>query len=159
MSPCLNWNGCPAVLYVGALFVVMESSERCDPSDHLLKARGEEVCAVYLARGPLAVLPPGLTLPRLDPCPLPLTLTAAPLFHFPPNNSVTNWACQKTIYHCPASHPPLPSVPSSSLSLYLCPLPSLLQDIPFFPSLYFPQLNGSTFFCTLALYLSALAPP
>lgn len=59
-------------------------------SDQLLKAGGEEVCRVYLAYRPLAPLPPGLTLPPLDPRPLPLTLSAAPLFHFPPNNSVTN---------------------------------------------------------------------
>ena len=92
--------------------------------------------------------PPGLTLPPLDPRPLPLTLSAAPLFHFPPNNCVTNWACQKTIYHCPTSHPPLPSVPSSSLSftLSLFPLLSPLQDIPsFFLFVFFPLLMVSCF--------------
>lgn len=78
------------LVYGGALVTGMESSERCNLSNHLLKARGEEVCGVYLAYRPLAVLPPGLTLPPLDPCPLPLTLTAVLLFHFPPNNSVTN---------------------------------------------------------------------
>lgn len=68
----------------------MESSEHCNLGDDLLKARGEEVCGVYLAYRPLALLPAGLTLPPLDPCPLPLTLRAAPPFHFPPNNSMTN---------------------------------------------------------------------
>lgn len=59
-------------------------------SDYLLKARGEDVCGVYLAYRVLALLPPGSTVSPQDPRPLPLTLTAAPLFYFPPNNSVTN---------------------------------------------------------------------
>lgn len=91
------------------------------PSYYLSKAK--KVCEVYLAR---RLLPFGFALPPLDRHRLPLTLLAVPLFHFPPNNSVTNWACQKTIHHCPASHPPLPSVPSSSVSssffLLLSPL-------------------------------------
>lgn len=125
----------------------MESSKLCNLSDHLLKTKGEEVCGVYLAYRPLAWFPPGLTLPPLDPCPLPLTLTAAPLFHFPPNNSVTNWACQKTIYHCPTSHPPLPSAPSSSLFLFV----SLSPSVPvtghslFFLFVFFPILMVSCF--------------
>lgn len=144
-------------VYGGAQLIGMESSERCNLTDHLLKARGEEVCGVYLVYPPRPSPPPGLTLPPLDRCALPLTLIAAPLFFFPPYNSVTNWACQKTIYHCPTSHPPLPSVSSSWL--YLFPLLFLLQDISYFPRTIFSYLNDFMFFSPWALYLSALAAP
>lgn len=122
----------------GAAVTGMERSEHCNFGDHPLKARVEEVCGVYLAYRPLPLLPTGLTFPPLDPCPLPLTLTSAPLFHFPPNNSVTNWGCQKAIYHCPTSHPPLPSVLSFSLSLCLpFPLCPCYRTV-LFCSVFFP---------------------
>lgn len=107
----------------GALLNGMESSEHCNLSDHLLKAP-----------------PPDLALPPPEPRALPLTLTVAPLFHFPPNNSVTNWACQKTIYHCPTSHPPLPSTPSSpllsSLSVSFSSRPHY-RTVPLFLTVFF----------------------
>lgn len=115
-----------------AVVTGMEWSEHCSLTDHPLRARVEGVCGVYLAYSPLALLPTGLTLPPLDLCPLALTLSAAPLFHFPPNNSMTNWGCQKTIYHCPTSHPPLPSVASFSLSRCLTfPLRSCYRAVLF----------------------------
>lgn len=55
------------------------------PSYYLAKAR--KVWEVYLAR---RLLPFGSALPPLDRRRLPLTPVAAPLFHFPPNISVTN---------------------------------------------------------------------
>lgn len=86
-------------------------------------------------------------LPPLDPCPLPLTLAAAPLFHFPPNNRMTNRGCQKMIYDCPTAHPPLPYVPFSSL--FASFLPSVpFTGHPFFSSLYFSDFNGFTFLST-----------
>lgn len=108
--------------------------ETLPPSYYLSKTK--KVCEVYLAR---RLLPFGFAVPPLDRRRLPLTLLAVPLFHFPPNNSMTNWACQKTIHHCPASHPPLPSVPSSSVSLSFFLLLSPLWDSLLFSSSCFPH--------------------
>lgn len=104
------------------------------PSYYLSQAK--KVCEVYLAR---RLLPFGFALLPLDRRRLPLTLLAVPLFHFPPKTSVTNWACQKTIHHCPASHPPLPSVPSSSVSSSFFLLLSPLWDSLLFSSSCFPH--------------------
>lgn len=59
--------------------------ETLPPSYYLSKAK--KVCEVYLARH---LLPFGYALLPMDRRRLPLTLLAVPLFHFPPNNSVTN---------------------------------------------------------------------
>ena len=144
---------------VGHWFTWMESSEHCNRNDHLLKARGEEVCGVYLAHRPLALLPPGLTLSPLDPCPLPLTLSAAPLFHFPPNSSI--WQIEPArkrsiivphlILLCPL-FPPL-------LTLSLLPLLSLLQDIPSFPLCIFTVLMVSCFSLHGHFVFLPLPPP
>lgn len=80
--------------------------------------------------------------PPLDPCLLRLALSLSALFYFPPNNSMTNGGCQRTIYH--RSHltllqPPFPS------SLCLFPLLSLVQDTLFVAR---PHPDGFMFLST-----------
>lgn len=101
------------------LFSVMESSVCCNLQWSSIEGqrwRNVKSLSRLPSAGDAPSWPPAPTSGPPSSPPDPRCRSSIP---FSSLNSVTNWVCQKTIYHRPTSHPPMPSVASSALSLRL----------------------------------------